>query len=169
MKEGKIGLFFLSFVMIACTKMCTTGRKDMTPEQVVEAYLQIAFNMKDASQKNLLLEYTSGNLKAAISGATEESLQSAYIKPRYNLKSWSFLERVDQTPRVVEITYHIVYDELPENKKISETVSIDTKNTISLIKEKGKWYIQEVLGSRTSVEFPLLKNSIIKATPLKSD
>jgi len=47
----------------------------MTADQVVEAYLNIAFNMESVEQKSLLLEYATGALKDAIAGATEETIK----------------------------------------------------------------------------------------------
>ena len=164
MRKGNIGVYLLAFFIVACTKMCSVSRKDLTPEQVVENYLQIAFNMKDVSQRALLLEYTTDELKVAISGATEGSLQAAYIKPRYNLKSWSFIDRVDRTPRAVELSYRVEYDELPESGKISEQVSVETKNTVLLVKKDHKWFIKDVIGSNTAIEFPILKQSKIKVS-----
>jgi hypothetical protein len=151
--------------LVGCTKMCGVSHQDMSPEQVVEAYLDIALNMQDVSQRSQILEYTTGELHSAIFGATEESIRRAYIERKYLLKRFSLMERRDRTPRETEITFLLEYKEIETNNQMKEedAAVVTTENTVAVIKDKGLWKIYDVLGNKTSIEFPMTEFS--KITP----
>lgn len=148
----------LLLLITGCQKMCAVSRSDMSPEQVVEAYLNLALNMSEVSQKYELMEFTSGQLKDAISGATDETIKKAYIERKYKLLRFSLVERKDLTPKESHITFQISYKErLAENTQqtMDEAPQIMTENIVALNKEKGRWYIHDVLGNKTTVDFPV--------------
>ncbi len=145
-----------------CTKMCSEDRRTMSAEQVLEAYLEIAFNMKEVQQKHLLMAYTTGSLKDSIAGANDATIKQAYIDPRYKLEQFSIIERKDQTPKETEITYLLKYKELPNaGADAAQSADVSTENTVGLIREKEGWYIQSVLGNKSSIEFPLAASPVI--------
>ena len=102
-------------LLTGCTSMCGVKRASMSPEQVVEAYLQVALNMKDVSERDHLMEFTTGNLKHAIESASPETIKTAYVDRRYNLLNYSVVERRDRTPRETEITFQLTYNDLGVN------------------------------------------------------
>lgn len=145
--------------------MCSKSHEEMSAEEVVEAYLELVFNMESQDEKEKLLEYTTGDLEAAIAGATESAIIEAYIKPRYLLKRFSIVERQDRTPRETEISFQLQYKDLPEGKtKFEEAAEFTTENKVAVIKENGKWLISDVLGNKTSIEFPITELSKITAS-----
>lgn len=150
-----------------CTRGCGKTRGDMTPDQVVEAYLDIALNMSDVDEREVLMEYTTGNLKEAIAGASEETIRKAYIDRSYKISSYSVVERRDRTPRETEITFRLEYLDLGTNKDIDESKApkVTTENTVSVIKESGIWLIRDVMGNKTSIDFPVSEESQITAVP----
>ena len=76
------------------------------------------------------------------------------------------MERRDRTPRETEITFQLKYLDFPEDsKKSSEATEVVTENTVAVIKEKGKWLIREVVGNKTTFDFPISELSIITASP----
>ena len=162
MKYKFWNLILFSFIAVSCTKQCTGGRKSMTPQEVVEAYLQIAFNMSEITQKDMLLQYTAGELHTAIAGASDDTIVQAYVASRYKLQGYSWLETRDRTPRETEITYSLSYYENPESSKGEDAALITTTNTVSLIRENGAWFIRQVLKNKTSIEFPLYPENKIE-------
>jgi hypothetical protein len=153
------------FLVTGCTKMCGTNRAEMSAEQIVEAYLDLALNMKSVDQRDQLLELTTGSLGAAISGASEEAIQKAYVDRKYNLKKYSLIERRDRTPRETEITYELTYNELNGEADPNGAPLVTTENTVAVVKEKGAWFIRDVLGNKTSIEFPVTELNTISAKP----
>lgn len=148
--------------MAGCTKMCGKSRADMTPDQVVEAYLDISLNMDDVAQKQDLLDLTTGLLHSSISQATDETLTLAFIDKNYKLISWSVVERRDRTPRETEITFQLIYNDLGKDPNTSaEVPKIETENTVSVVREKGIWLIRDVLGKKTSIDFPIAAGDVI--------
>lgn len=150
-----------------CTSFCGTKRSDLTPEQVVEKYLDISLNMTDVKQRDLLLDYATGNLKNAIESATPEVIKAAYIDRRYNMQTYSVVERRDRTPRETEVTFQLTYNDLgTDGKTTAENApKVTTENSVSVVKENGIWLIRDVLGNKTSIDFPVSEESRITAKP----
>jgi len=135
----------------------------MSPEEVVETYLKIAFNMEEISQKNLLLELTTDTLKEALASASDETIRTAYLDNRYELLQYSFGESKVLSEDTLELSLHLNYSERPEGYS-DETgkVNIETENTIVCVKENNLWLIKDISGSRTSFDFPLTPWSTMK-------
>ncbi len=148
----------LSFLLlISCSKMCSSGRESMGPEEVVQAYLDISLNMQDVAQKKELLKLTTGNLKNSIEQASDDIITKAFIKQNYKLERYSVVERRDRTPRETEITFLLSYKNLGPNKenKLEDAPQVTTENTLSVVRNEGAWYIRDVLGKKTSIDFAL--------------
>lgn len=152
-----------------CVRSCGGDRGSMAPEKVVEAYLNTAFNMKNLSERENLLQYTTGRLKDAIVSASDEVVMNAYINRHYQLESYSVIERRDRTPRETEITFRLKYKDLgiseQRPKDSSGAPTVETENSVALIKEKGAWFIRDVLGAKTRIDFPVSAESEIRAKP----
>lgn len=150
--------------LIGCTGMCTKSRHDMTPEEVVQAYLDISLNMRSLNQKPLLINLTTGNLRDALEQADDEVFTSAFISQHYHLESYSVVERRDRTPRETEITFLLTYRNLGEDRSLAleDAPQIKTENTVSVIRYRGAWAIRDVLGKSTTIDFPLSQASVIR-------
>jgi hypothetical protein len=144
-------------ILVGCSKMCGSGREDMTPEQVVQAYLDISLNMTEVGQRQELLKLATGNLKSALEQASDNVITAAFIKQNYKLERYSVVERRDRTPRETEITFLLTYKNLGPDKatKIEEAPTTTTENTVSVVREDGAWYIRDVLNKKTAIDFIL--------------
>lgn len=161
-------VFILGFIP-GCAKFCGGNRADLSPEMVVEGYLNTALNMSDVSQRDNLLLYTTGNLKSAIASVSDETIRHAYIDRKYEITSYSVVERKDRTPRETEITFQLTYKDLGSGDKAkpkgADAPKVTTENTVSVIKEKEAWYMRDVIGQKTSIDFPVADESRIEAKP----
>ena len=157
-------LFLVAVFLSGCTNMCMGDRRDMTPEQVVEAYLDVALNMDEVDQRDLLYEYTTGNLRESIEQADDATIKTAYVDRRYDLLNYSVVERRDRTPRETEITFQIEFKDLgTDNLPEDQAPKVTTENTVSVVKKNQIWLIRDVLGNKTSIDFPVSKDSQITA------
>ena len=160
-------LLILSFMALTCcTQMCGEGRGDLTPEQVVERYLEISMTMTDPSQKESLLDLTTGVLHSSINSATDETIKKAFIDKEYANSQWMIVERRDRTPRETEITFELSYRDLSQNPKgkAEDAPEIITENTVAVIRKEGAWSIRDVIGKKTSIDFPV-GGDVIRASP----
>lgn len=158
----------LAIVFLAgCNNMCEKSRVDLSPEEVVQAYLDISLNMTELEDKARLLNLTTGNLQSAIEQASDETIRNAFIAKRYHLEAYSVVERRDRTPRETEITFVITYRDLGKDPEANpaESPQVSTENTVSVIKFKGAWAIRDVLGKNTTIDFPTKQGAIVKASP----
>ncbi len=159
-------LLLTGLVLTGCTSQCGSNRGNLSPEQVVEGYLDVALNMTEVAQRDRLIEFTTGNLKAAIEAAAPETIKTAYVDRKYKIISYSVVERRDRTPRETEITFQLTYNDLgPEGKDPSVAPKVTTENTVSVVREKGAWLIKDVLGNKTAIDFPVSEESKITAKP----
>ncbi len=160
-------LLSTALLVTGCTSMCGVKRSSMTPEQVVEAYLEVALNMNDVAERDNLVEYTTGNLKAAIESASPETIKVAYVDRKYQILNYSVVERRDRTPRETEITFQLTYNDLGVNAgaTVKDAPKVTTENTVAVVKENGLWMIRDVLGNKTSIDFPVSEESKITAKP----
>ena len=162
--KARFSLATVLLFFIGCTKMCGPNRMDMTPEQVVEAYLNLSLNMDSLDDKAQLVNLTVGNLRTALLEASDETFEKAFINKNFNLESYSVVERRDRTPRETEITFLLSYKNLGKNREVKPDLAphVTTENTVSVIKHKGAWAIKDVLGKKTSIDFPVLETEVIK-------
>jgi len=159
-------LIFVTLIITGCTNMCGVKRAAMTPEQVVEAYLNVALNMKEVGERDKLLDYTTGNLRHAIESASVETIRTAYIDRRYQILNYSVVERRDRTPRETEIAFQLTYSDLGvENKPLQDAPKVTTENTVAVVKSGVEWMIRDVMGNKTSIDFPVSEESRITAKP----
>ena len=155
----------LCFLVLAgCTNMCSKSRLDLTPEEVVQSYLDISLSMSSIDDKARLLNLTTGNLRNAIEQASDETLNQAFVSKRFHLEAYSVVERRDRTPRETEITFVLTYRDMTNHPESSpdEAPQVTTENTVAVIKYKGAWAIRDVLGKTTSLDFPTSKGAVIK-------
>lgn len=161
-------LVMCALVLTGCTSMCGTSRGNLTPEQVVEGYLDTALNMKEVSERDKLIEYTTGNLRAAIESAPPETIKTAYVDRKYKILNYSVVERRDRTPRETEITFQLTYNDLGADAQAAaskDAPKVTTENTVSVVREKGAWLIKDVMGNKTAIDFPVSEDSKITAKP----
>lgn len=140
--------------LVACTKGC--GSKALKPEEVVEAYLEVVFNMDRLSQREELLSYTTGPLKAALAQISDEGIKRGYIEKNFHLEDYSVVQTKNLTPREVEVTFALRYRNLtdsPDGTKENAPI-VTTENTVAVVLENRRWLIRDVLGNKTSLEFP---------------
>ena len=166
-------LFFTLTFVGSCTSLCGKKHASMQPEEVVEAYLDVALNMSSISEREKLLSFTTGNLKEAIAKASDATIQAAYVSKNYHLERYSVVERRDRTPIETEITFELVYRELAasSDKNPADVAQITTENTLRVVKENKLWLLDDVLNKKSSFDFPLaMKSEIVpcakdKVTP----
>lgn len=157
---------YLSIIMMVvlagCQQMCSGDRAAMTPEEVVETYLSESLNMQQASDKKVLLALTTGNLNSAIREASDEYIKKAFIERKYQVQHFSIMERRDRTPRETEITFTLAFQTPQEGLSAKSLPTTNTENTVALIKEKGAWWIRDVVGKKTTIDFPVNDADVIR-------
>lgn len=161
--SSTLSLLITVLLAISCTNSC---EDELGPEEVVESYLDIALNMTQPEEKESLMALTTGSLKAAISSASNETIKSAYIDKSYKMGYYSVVERRDRTPRETEVTFLLNYKDLGkkgEAVKEDEAATITTENTVIVIRENEEWLIREVLGQKSTIDFPVSEASRITA------
>ena len=145
--------FTLLLCIVGCTTMCDSSHEDMNPEQVVEAYLTEAFNIQDVSEVDNIIQYTTDNLKKELEKADTNKITEMFISKRYNLDNFLVVEKSQKTPREIEVTYELSYQELSASTDEGRAANQTIENTFALVRKKGKWFISDVFGGDTNIDF----------------
>ncbi len=147
----------LLLMLAACTKMCGDAKDDLSPEQVVEKYLEIALNMTSLEQRDALAYYTTGAIRASLDSATPRAITEAYIAKKYKLERYSVVERRDRTPRETEITFELTYKDLggSADGMSDSAATVTTESIVSVVRTQERWRIAEVVGKKSSFDFPV--------------
>ncbi len=89
-------------------------------------------------------------------------IRRSYLEKNYLLERYTVVERKDRTPRETEITFELAYKDLGSKTGSPENgVSITTENTVSVVRNEGRWLIQDVLNKKSSFDFPLSQAAVI--------
>lgn len=178
-----IALVFVS----GCQRGCTKTHSEMSPEEVVEAYLDASLQVSSLEEKEKIMSFTTGNLKRTIAQSSDEEFRESYIDREIVLEAYSVVQSRQRTPRETEITYELKFKNLLEaevspdgeyvfddagNKKFKkyqkdEAAIISSENTVSVVRENRLWLIRDVIGNKFAMEFPLTDTSVI-AGPCKN-
>ncbi len=158
----KIACIVTVFSAMGCVQTCESKRLKMSPDKVVEEYLDTAFGMTDMGQKELLLSYTTGKLRNALKSATDEKFEEAFLKRKFKLESYSIVERTDISPNDVAIVFQLKYrNNFDKQEGADESPLVTTENTVRVVRKKQKvWFVEDVLSADTTIDFPL--GSIVK-------
>lgn len=157
-------ILLLAMVMTACFAWCEPSRESMTAVQVLEKYVEVSTSLTDVEQREVLLAYTGGALRATLEGATDEAIIDAFIERKFELDSFSIVTRRDRTPREVEIKFRISYYDRKDIASGDEPPLVATTNTVTLFKENNMWSITDVIGSEdTEIHFGVTTDSHIRA------
>lgn len=155
--------FWVLIALTGCAPSCERKLEDLTPEEIVEAYLETSFNLSSVEQKGELLQFTTGKLRQTIAEIDDNTFRAAYVEKKYTNPGYRIIERLARTPREMEITFLLSYDEKvspeasqspSEQASMEDNPQVETENTVSLLREEGIWRIQEVLDKKTSIAFP---------------
>lgn len=157
-------ILLLATVMTACFAWCKPERESMTAVQVLKRYVEVSTSMTDLEQRETLLAYTGGALRAALEGATDEEITQDFIARKFDLDSFAIVTRRDRTPREVEITFRISYYDRKDLAPEDEPPLVATTNTVTLFKENNMWSITDVIGHEdTEIHFGVTTDSHIRA------
>jgi hypothetical protein len=167
----KLQLVSVFLFLSCCEKFCNKSHESMTPEEVVEAYLDIALNMESVDERDDLLQYTTGSIREDLEKATDEVIRKAYVDKKFKLERYSVVERRDRTPRETEITFELSYKDLGDNPKnsASDAVTVSTENTVAVVRVKSQWLIKEVLNKKSTFDFPVTPDTEIKSDGRSTD
>lgn len=142
-------------LLSGCSTMCQKSHTRMSAEEVVEAYLTKAFNMNSVNEVVDLIALTSGNLKQALEEADASTIDRIFVQSKYTVEQFLFVERKDLTAREVVITYNLSYQRIPPAAATTTTdkALIHIENSLSLIRKEGAWFITDVIGGQTTIDF----------------
>lgn len=140
----------VSASLLGCTMRGCTSSDDIAPEDQLHSYINLAVNITRAEQREELVGLTAGELRTAISSATEETFRRAYIEKKYDFKSFEIIQRRDVPgKKELQVDFKLVYKSWNAGEAPERAPLIETTNRATMVYEHGRWAIAKVesLGS----------------------
>jgi hypothetical protein len=137
-----------------CSFRGCSSKKDIAPEDQLHSYITTAVNVTSSEDKEKLIELTSGELRRAISSASEEAFQKAYIEKKYDFRGFELVERRDIEPgKTLELDFRLNYKSWSTGEEPDLVPFVETLNRAVLTYEHGRWVISNVQSLETSFDW----------------
>lgn len=124
------------------------------PQKVLSEYVTKSFAVKNVSDKALLMQYTTGEVKKALNELDEKSFNTAFIHTKREFKSLKIKDERQVSEGKYSITYELTYN--AESAPITGTEpqkdEITNKKTAIFEMQDGKWLISEVRSIKTLID-----------------
>ncbi len=146
-------IFFILFMMgiVGCTSRFN-GVGD--PQQRLKEYISRTFSIRSESDKEILLSYLTGEVKARLENWSKEQFRDAFIETKREFIKLTIRELRQISDQEVEITYELKYDESGgQSQGHSSRATITTKKLCQMSLVQGKWMISQVKNIRELLEF----------------
>ncbi len=163
-------IFYLLLAFLqSCPNSCSKPTEP-TPEDQLHSYIESAVNIQNISQKDDLISFTTGDLKAALVNANNEAFERAYILRRYQVSQYEVLDRKDIDPKNITLEFSLTYKSWlpPQNPETSPITQV--KNRASLVYDNGHWAVSKVESLTTNFIWEngiLIQNDPVSAEQLK--
>ncbi|MBI4925573.1 MAG: hypothetical protein HY843_06575 [Bdellovibrio sp.] len=136
----------LTFWISACTEK---KEEPNSPQSRLKEYISKSFDTKTGEDRNVLMNYLTGQAKIRLSSWTHEQFRQAFIETKRKFIKLSFVEAKNLSPKEINITYELSY--LDESK--GKNAKIINKKSCQMIEEGGKWYISDVRNIKELIEY----------------
>jgi hypothetical protein len=147
-------LLLLTGMLLGCGIGSCTKRQDIPPEDQLHTYITRAVNIVDAAQRKDLVDMSTGPLKSALVGASEETFRRAYIERKYDFRGFEIIGRKDVEDRKETlIDFKLIYKSYLPGEEPKLIPVTETTNRATLIYEHGRWAIAKVESLETNFEW----------------
>lgn len=160
-----------TLTLVGCSIRGCSSRSDVPPEEQLHAYINKAVNIVSYDQKEDLIALTTGELRRAISGASQETFSKAYVEKKYDFRGFEIVERRDIDPdERIEIDFRLNYKSWSAGEEPDLVPFVDTLNRAVLEYEHGQWSIANVQSLETSFDWEVgLPMDSVDATGVNPD
>lgn len=147
-------LTLCTLTLIGCSIRGCSSRSDVPPEEQLHAYINQAVNIVSHDQKEDLIALTTGELRRAISAASQETFFKAYVEKKYDFRGFEIIERRDLEPdKRIEIDFRLNYKSWNAGEEPDLAPFVETLNRAILEYEHGQWSIANVQSLETSFDW----------------
>lgn len=152
--RNKIFFSILSIIMIVGTSCTFSHDPSKDPKRSLTDYVSLSFSIKNIEDKTRLMAFLTGEVKARLSGWSDEQFREAFIDSKREFLKLYFKEVKEISPTEVQITYELTYLDKGRGKDgKNHEAKITNKKLCQLIQQQGKWYISDVKNLKELVEY----------------
>ena len=134
---------------------CTRGINFSTnPQDRLKDYISKSFSVKQPSDRNGLMAYLTGDVKARLEGWSEDQFKEAFIDSNREFGRLSFKEVKIISPSEVQITYELSFmDQGRRYDSRKHQAKVTNKKLCQMVLVKDVWMIADVRNIKELVEY----------------
>lgn len=103
---SRLALILGFLVFVGCGPRACGKRQDVSPEEQLRTYIDLAVNITRMEQREELESYTTGELRDQLTSSSPEAFKKSYLERRYDFE---LLEMLGQTEVVPNKETHLEY------------------------------------------------------------
>ena len=149
---------YLALILVLFTVVfgsCTRGLDfSKNPQDRLKDYISKSFSVKHPSDRNGLMAYLTGDVKARLEGWSEDQFKEAFIDSNREFGRLSFKEVKVISPKEVQITYELSFvDQGRRYDNRKHQAKVTNKKLCQMVLEKDAWMIADVRNIKELVEY----------------
>lgn len=134
----------------ACTS--NSNRTDESAQAVLKEYISLSFQMKEASDRDRLLTYLTGQAKTRLAAWSPDQFNQAFLQNKREFLKLLILEDKKISATEENVTYELTYIDYGRADG-GQGAQVTNKKLCHLIQSQGKWLITEMRNIKELVEY----------------
>jgi|GEM_PF-520549 len=132
---------------------------DADPRKRITDYISQSFAVREASDRESLLEHLSGDAKYRLAAWSDDQFRAVFIESKRSFKSVKFHDVKKVGDGRYDITYDLVY--IDEGRQVDQTdansrggvAKVTQRKLAQIISDRGKWLISDIRSIKELVEY----------------
>lgn len=148
-QQQKFNAFITTLAFVLVLSGCEKKIENIGPEQTLNQYVNMAFAVKQPTDRIKLKELLAGQASSSLSGMDDEHFMAQFLRPKRKLLKIVILENKKLSENEVSVTYETVFvDDLSSNQVRT------TQKKIALLKKlESGWKIAEFRNVKELLEY----------------
>ena len=119
------------------------------PKARLEQYMKKSFSVSSMADKEVMLSFLTGEVRARLGAWSEEQFRGAFIESKRKFLKLAIKETKEVSPGKVSIVYELTY--LDEGK--GKDAKVTNRKLCELDQMSGTWYISKVTNIKELIEY----------------
>lgn len=134
-----------SLIFVGCGPAQCGKRVDVSPEEQLRSYIDLAVNITRMDQREELESFTTGDFKDQITSASAEVFKRSYLERRYEFDEFEVTNTTEVNPKKeVNIEYRVKFRSWLTGEDKTRVPAQDIKSLAVLKYTNGQWAIASI-------------------------
>jgi hypothetical protein len=141
----RFSLFLSLFMFVGCGPRSCSQRSDISAEEQLRSYIDLAVNITRSEQREDLESLTTGEFRDQLASNSPEAFKKAYLDRRYEFEEFEVTGRSDVVPeKEVELEYRVKFRSWMSGEDRSRAPMQEIKSLARMKYTRGQWAIAAI-------------------------